>query len=181
MSQAERAVGTQSGQGTEAEFVGMFESAPSAELLAKNPTRTSRRDQGERLQSPLLKALALLWNDQLDPAHHIVQDIENSDGSLIHAILHRRDGDFSNAKYWFRRVGEHPAFTILAAGLNDWLPKQDAPLAKRLLPNGRWDAIAFVDVCERATHASTAEELERLKVVQKAEFIAVARTSVSRA
>src|SRR5882724_5881466 len=49
-----------------------------------------------------------LWIDDLDESHKIAQDIISSTGSLWHAIVHRREGDFSNSKYWYRRcVGHH--------------------------------------------------------------------------
>ena len=48
-----------------------------------------------------------LWlaHNYLDESHRISQEIENPTGSFWHAIMHRREGDYSNSKYWFRRVG----------------------------------------------------------------------------
>jgi hypothetical protein len=55
--------------------------------------------------------LAGLWLrfDYLDESHKLSQGIETPTGSFWHAIMHRREGDFSNSKYWWRRVGKHPA------------------------------------------------------------------------
>ena len=55
-----------------------------------------------------------LWNDFLDESHTISQNVETTTGSYWHGIMHRREEDFSNAKYWFRRVGSHPVFDDLA-------------------------------------------------------------------
>ena len=41
------------------------------------------------------------WNK----AHEIVQDLPDSVASLIHAFLHRQEGDISNARYWYARAG----------------------------------------------------------------------------
>lgn len=52
--------------------------------------------------------LAGLWLrcDFLDESHHLSQKIESSEGNAWHAIMHRREGDFANSKYWWRRVGK---------------------------------------------------------------------------
>jgi hypothetical protein len=56
--------------------------------------------------SPLLQALWHDGNNNWQKAHEIAQDIETSDGSWIHAYLHRKEGDSSNAAYWYRRAGK---------------------------------------------------------------------------
>jgi hypothetical protein len=49
----------------------------------------------------------------IERSHSISQNIENLEGSFLHGMMHRREGDFSNAKYWFRRVGNHPVIEQL--------------------------------------------------------------------
>ena len=54
-----------------------------------------------------------------EEAHELVSKSESRECELWHAILHRREPDYSNAAYWFRRVGAHPVFESL--GLADAL------------------------------------------------------------
>ena len=91
--------------------------------------------------------LAGLWlyHDFLDESHAASQEIESPSGSYWHGILHRREPDYDNAKYWFRRVGQHPVFPQLATEAKQIL--QRYPEAE--LRIGRWDPFAFVHFCER--------------------------------
>lgn len=60
--------------------------------------------------------LQSLWYDgqgNWNKAHEIVQDIDDSKASHIHAYLHRREGDSSNARYWYNRAGRpFPTVTL---------------------------------------------------------------------
>jgi hypothetical protein len=58
---------------------------------------------------PALQALAWLYVDELERAHDICQTMNDKTGAAIHAIVHRREGDFWNALYWWDRAGGHPA------------------------------------------------------------------------
>ena len=55
--------------------------------------------------SKLLRALNLDKSGDWDGAHRIVQAIESKEASLVHAYLHRKEGDLSNARYWYNRAG----------------------------------------------------------------------------
>jgi hypothetical protein len=50
---------------------------------------------------------ALYWDARGDwaQAHNVAQGIDTSDGSLVHAYLHRQEGDQGNARYWYDRAG----------------------------------------------------------------------------
>ena len=53
--------------------------------------------------------LTALWHDakgDWDMAHEFAQSVENNDGAWVHAYLHRKEGDSSNASYWYRRANK---------------------------------------------------------------------------
>ena len=63
---------------------------------------------GERppFSSPGLEAL---WEDgrgNWEAAHRIVGDLEDKNAAWVHAYLHRKEGDVSNADYWYRRAAK---------------------------------------------------------------------------
>lgn len=65
-------------------------------------------DAPPALARPLLRALWLEKKGDFDGAHAIAQDVDDADGALVHAYLHRKEGDLSNAGYWYRRAGSRP-------------------------------------------------------------------------
>jgi hypothetical protein len=94
--------------------------------------------------------------DHLDESHAISQELHTAEGSYWHAILHRREPDAWNSKYWWRQVGNHPVFERLAG--------EAARLGWR-----SWDPAAFVDACERERDTGSEGET-LLREVQRAEW-----------
>jgi len=59
----------------------------------------------------LTDALRVLWHDargDWDEAHRVAQDLDTRDGAHLHAYLHRKEGDETNAHYWYRRANVRP-------------------------------------------------------------------------
>ena len=108
--------------------------------------------------SPTLQCGLLIWNGDFHTAHPIAQALDSADGSYWHGIVHRMEADYWNAKYWFKRVGEHAVPPKLA----------QLPEAKPFLTGGKWNAAAFVDACERVSGQSLNDAL--LRKLQLAEI-----------
>lgn len=100
-----------------------------------------------------------LYHNYLDESHTISQSIDTPTGSFWHGIMHRREGDYSNSKYWFRRVGGHPVFAPLcrAASLLASEEQLDAGAAF-LVAQSAWDPFAWVDLCAAAVGGAPAQE-----------------------
>lgn len=126
----------------------------------------------DETRAELLRSLALLWHDHLDAAHTIVQRIENEDGAFIHGIMHRREPDYWNAKYWFRNAGRHRISPALAERAASLLAAANEPgLRDKMVPGGEWDPFAFVDACQQAEKlAHAAPVRQTLRAIQAAEF-----------
>lgn len=52
------------------------------------------------------RALALVREGNWDEAHELVQSSSDRKSCLIHAYLHRVEGDVGNARYWYGRAHE---------------------------------------------------------------------------
>ncbi len=67
--------------------------------------------QGEappELPTPLLA----LWYEAKGDwhrAHELVQNDPTRESAWVHAYLHRKEGDLSNARYWYNRANRPPA------------------------------------------------------------------------
>lgn len=103
--------------------------------------------------------LAGLWLyfDFLDESHRISQaDEGNPEQDFWHAVMHRREPDASNSKYWWRRVGNHPVLGLLREHASALGYSFTSP-------------VAFVDFCERVRGSGSADE-ELAKRVQLLEW-----------
>ena len=115
--------------------------------------------------SPILKCGMLIWNGDYQTAHPIAQALESADGSYWHAIIHRMEADYWNAKYWFKQVSNQGADHAVLRMLGT------LPEAKPFLIGGKWSPAAFVDACERVAGQSLNDEL--LRKLQRIEIKAL--------
>ena len=167
-------------------FARFLKTSEPAGLGPESRPGTATREELDEDLAPLLKSsnlsadrqravrsLLLLWHDHLEASHEIAQSIDNSDGAFVHGIMHRREPDFGNATYWFRRVGRHPAFSRLASPVEPVLRAASAEsLAATLIPRGGWDPFAFINACEASAHETDQQKL-LLRQIQQLEFEAL--------
>ena len=105
---------------------------------------------------------ALLYSvDAIHEAHTLFQDAKGDLGSYWHGMMHRREGDFDNARYWFRRTGVLPVFSEMHRAASE----TSALMARQ----SNWDPYLFTGECEQARFGET-ESLNQLSTLQKIEF-----------
>jgi hypothetical protein len=91
-----------------------------------------------------------LYHDFLEESHAISQELGGAIGSYWHGIMHRREMDAANAKYWFRRVPTNPVFDKLAT---------DVGHLGYVLTGTVWDPFSFVDRCDRERGSGSSMEM----------------------
>ncbi len=78
--------------------------------LFRNSLKNSQPDPG------LSTWLQALWYDakgNWEKAHELIQDLPDQTSALLHAYLHRKEGDTWNADYWYTKAGKkRPALTL---------------------------------------------------------------------
>ena len=144
----------------------------SVDLTELGCRRTGRIDQ------VACRAGFLQCFDFLDASHTLSQSIEGEGESLRgdywHAIMHRREPDYGNAKYWFRRIGRQPVFHDLPKYAEAALSEPGSPdfekWKSRLCSGSKWDPLAFVDLCETAAGDEDSELGLAARKIQYAEM-----------
>lgn len=132
------------------------------------PRRVVNRDMAAACRAGLW-----LHFDFLDESHAISQEDEGApDRDFWHAIMHRREPDYDNAKYWFRRVGQYPIYEMLHAAARELTSQSPLATDKAtafLRTQSSWDPYRFVDLC--AAVAAGRSKSERLcQEIQRREW-----------
>lgn len=133
-----------------AEGGGPFPATLLPELGPGRPSQVVGLQQTIRTvaDSTNVRAGLLLFHDHLDESHTLAQSSGNRDGDFWHAIMHRREPDYSNSKYWFRQVGDHAIFASLAESAARLAAGSTGGAAFEASPS--WDPFRFVDLCAQA-------------------------------
>jgi hypothetical protein len=67
------------------------------------------RDEPPSGLSPALEALWWDAKGDWDRAHELAQEgKDEAAGAWVHAYLHRKEGDFGNARYWYGKASRPP-------------------------------------------------------------------------
>ena len=105
-----------------------------------------------------VEALLYLRFGMMEPAHGNVQDAQRSIGAYIHGVLHRMEGDYWNAKYWFDRVRDSQLLDRIGLEIRELRQSQGLATEDWLGP------LALNDACKNISAAT------RDQVVQSAAF-----------
>ena len=102
--------------------------------------------------------------DALSEAHALFQEAHDDLGAYWHGMMHRREADFDNARYWYRRAVALPIFNLLHRTAGEHSPD--------MLRQENWDPYLFTGQCEQARHGAP-ELTDELVKLQRAEFEAL--------
>lgn len=137
-----------------------------------------------------VKAGLFLWNESLQSSHQYSQDVTNATGSYWHGLMHRMEGDYSNAKYWFYQSGKHPIFPQLIRKVKEILIEKSAmngianhrleELLGKILASEQWSPDLLIDAIQLQVTSAQDEAAERLLLrIQRTELEALLQYSYS--
>ena len=135
--------------------------APGKIRDASDETLSGGKEIVDPKMFALVRGALLNAVDAIDAAHRIFQDDSSDLGSYWHGVIHRREGDFDNARYWFRRAGR-----LL---ISDRLHAAAAQMSPNMAKQSSWDAYLLTGLCEQAKFGDTEAVPECLRL-QRVEF-----------
>ena len=146
---------------------------PLCERECRDALLSFEKDSTKRIA---LEAGLWLWIDELDRSHTASQSREGDKTcDAWHTIMHRREGDFWNAKYWVRRVGQQPSHDRLWKSLQmldrSSLSTSQQRVYDRLMGQKFWRGETMVDLCEEFARNQESEEGLLLRVIQQLEML----------
>ena len=112
----------------------------------------------------LIRAGLVYACDSLEESHLIVQGISGDDAAYWHGMIHRREGDFENARHWFRRTGTLPVFNELH--------RAASAVSHVVAAQSNWDPYLYTGLCEQEKFGEQELRGELLKL-QAIEFRAM--------
>jgi hypothetical protein len=118
------------------------------------------------------QAALAYWEGDFEGAHSAAQAFEGEgtprSGDYWHAMLHRQEGDFSNANYWFRSVGRHPVQEELAEAVS-----RLGPILGESRPPwiDRFTSDQFVEFCQQAAASQSPIDQDLASRIQLLEAI----------
>ena len=109
----------------------------------------------------LVRAGLFYYHNALPDSHREAARDEGDLASYWHGMVHRREGDFENARYWMRRAGEQPVFQEMQARASDGAP--------HMARQSNWDPFLFIHLCEQYKYGE-AEYKKEIGHLQRVEF-----------
>lgn len=114
----------------------------------------------------LVRAGAFWLHGFLDEAHRLTQQDSSPEGAYWHALVHRSEGDFNNALYWFRRAGAHPVQARLRARVGEAMKGRSTEGWQALVEGPRWEPARLVELCKRSARGEPAHPAVLPEVVR---------------
>ena len=100
-----------------------FATYPLNEMMEAGIVYSSRAEAAYRVSqiaarpeitaNPAVIAGLWLYADDLDASHRVSQTMDSALGAWWHGIMHRREGDYANARYWLARARSHRKFGLI--------------------------------------------------------------------
>ncbi|KZP34467.1 hypothetical protein FIBSPDRAFT_906522 [Athelia psychrophila] len=112
-----------------------------------SPSRKWRPELSDQIDA--LEAMLHLLNDDFNSCHDLAQTQEDNPYSChLHAIVHRREPDYWNSKYWIARSNHRH------------MPHIYGPTTTSSVSQAKKAAEAFVDQVQSAAHGKSVEQGE---------------------
>ena len=128
---------------------------------ADDATLSGGQTIGHAENFALVRGGLLYAIDAIHEAHAIFQDTQGDLAAYWHGMMHRREGDFENARHWYRRAGALPCCAALHRAASEF----SADMARQ----AGWDPYLLTGECERARFGAE-ESVAGLVKLQRVEF-----------